>query len=536
MGFTAEERSALGLRGLLPAAVHTLDEQARRVYWQYSQVPDDMGKAALLSDVQNRNQTLFYRVLVDHLQEMLPIVYTPTIGAVIQEYSRFFLRPAGIYLSIEQSGNLADALGHYGRTGDELDIVVATDGEGILGIGDWGVGGIAIAIGKLAVYTAAGGIDPARVLPVVLDVGTNNQDLLDDPMYIGARHRRVTGPPYDAFLDEFVDAVRAVFPHALLHWEDFGADNATRLLHRYRQRVCTFNDDVQGTGAVVLAAALAAATVSEVPLSDQRVIIFGAGSAGIGIADQIRDAMIADGLPAGEATQRFWCLGSRGLLVAGADRIRDFQRPFARRLDEVTEWSRTGEDGRIDLAEVVRRVHPTMLIGTSGCPGAFAEDIIREMAGAVQRPVILPLSNPTRLAEATPADLITWTDGRALVATGSPFPPFTHQRITHVPAQANNALVFPGLGLGVIISRARRVTDRMLAAAAHAVTRSVDATAPGAPLLPEINDLRAVSAAVAAAVAAAAAADGVAQTTSTDWVRMARTAMWEPAYHPLRPS
>lgn len=528
VAFTREERAALGLHGLLPPAVLSLEDQVRRAYWQYQQIPDDVGKAVLLGALQNRNLTLFHRLLADHLPEMLPIVYTPTVGTVIQQYSRDFRRPIGVYLSIDEPDAIRAALTNYGLAGDEADLVVVTDGEGILGIGDWGVGGIAIATGKLAVYTAAAGIDPARVVPVVLDVGTDNPELLDDPLYVGNRHPRVRGQRYDDFVDEFVRAVGEVFPHALLHWEDLGADNATRVLQRHRDAVSTFNDDIQGTGAVALAAALAGSAASGVPLRDQRVVVFGAGTAGIGIADQIRDAMVGQGLGAEEATRRFWCLGSRGLLLEDDPRIRDFQRPYAR---PAGEWD-AGTAGT-GLLEVVRRVRPTLLIGTSGTPGAFDESVVREMARHVERPMVLPLSNPTRLAEAIPADLIAWTDGRALVATGSPFPPVTHSGTTYGIAQANNALVFPGLGLGVIVSRARLVTDRMLASAANAVAGTVDASRPGAPLLPEITELRTVSAAVAEAVAVTAAEAGVAGTDHRDWGAAVRAAMWEPVYRPV---
>lgn len=532
--FPPEERAALGLRGLLPAAVTTLDQQAERAYQQYARAADDLDKAVFLGALKDRNRTLFYRLLEAHLPEMLPVVYTPTVGTVIQQYSRDFRRPGGVYLSVDEPGTAEEALRAYGLAGEDVDIVVVTDGEGILGIGDWGVGGLGIAVGKLAVYTVAAGVDPSRVVPVVLDVGTNNAALLEDPLYVGNRHPRVDVEQYDAFVDEVVRAVDAVFPHAFLHFEDFGADNATRILQRYQTSTCAFNDDIQGTGAVVLAAALAAADAAGVPLRDQRVVVFGAGTAGIGIADQLRDAMVLQGLSVEDATARFWCLGSRGLLVEGADRVRDFQRPYARPAAEVEGWTRA-EDGALGLAEVVRQVRPHVLIGTSGRPGSFSEDVVREMAQHVERPVVLPLSNPTSLSEAVPADLYAWTDGRALVATGSPFGPHEQAGTTFVTAQANNALVFPGLGLGVVVSRARVVTDRMLAAAAAAVAGTVDATAAGAPLLPRVGDLRAVSMAVATAVARVAAEDGVARREHDDWAAAVEEAVWTPEYRPLLP-
>jgi malate dehydrogenase (oxaloacetate-decarboxylating) len=534
--FPLAERVALDLTGLLPPAVLTLEDQAARAYQQYSEIAGDVGKAVFLGGLLSRNQVLFYRVLLNNLSEMLPIVYTPTIGTMIQRFSREFRRPGGVYLSVDDPNGIAATLGNYGLGTDDVDLIVVTDGEGILGIGDWGAGGIAIAIGKLAVYTAAAGIDPNRVVPIVLDAGTNNPELLDDPFYLGNRHPRVDDERYHAFVDAFVQAATTMFPRALVHWEDLGANNATRILQRYRNSICTFNDDMQGTGAVALAAVLAGSQASGLPLRDQRIVVFGAGTAGIGIADQIRDAMKQDSLPANDGTQRIYCLGRGGLLVEGQPRMRDFQRPYAHPEAEVANWCHDAPGGGIDLLEVVRRIRPTVLIGTSGTPGAFNEDVIREMARHVERPVILPLSNPTSLAEAVPADLITWTGGRALIATGSPFPPVTLERTTYVTAQANNALVFPGLGLGAIVSGARLVTEGMLAASAHAVATLVDASQPGGPLLPEVNDLRAVSAVVAERVAAAAAQEGVARVERHDWATVVAAAMWNPEYRPLRAS
>jgi malate dehydrogenase (oxaloacetate-decarboxylating) len=411
---------------------------------------------------------------------------------------------------------------------------VATDAEGILGIGDWGVGGIDIAIGKLAVYTAAAGIHPRRVIPVVLDMGTDNLGLLNDRMYLGARHARVRGQRYDDFVDAYVQTATKLFPHALLHWEDFGAANARRILNRYADQVRTFNDDMQGTAAVVLAAAFAALRASGTRMADQRVVIHGAGTAGLGIADVFQEVMVAEGLTPEEATRRFWCLGPRGLLTDDrADRQLDFQRPYARPAAEVADWPRTGAGEAPSLADVVSHVYPTMLIGTSTQAGAFTEAIVREMAAHMERPVIMPLSNPTSKAEAVPADLIAWTDGRALVATGSPFDPVVYRETTHRIAQANNALVFPGLGLGVAVARARRVSDRMLTAAADAVAGLSDATSPGAALLPPVDNLRQVSATVAVAVARAAMADGLAEVALDDPIQQAHQAMWQPEYPPV---
>jgi malate dehydrogenase (oxaloacetate-decarboxylating) len=412
---------------------------------------------------------------------------------------------------------------------------VATDAGAILGIGDWGVGGIGIAVGKLAVYTAAAGIDPNRALPVMLDVGTDRQALLDDPMYIGNRHPRVPADEYDRFLDAFVSAVEKLFPGALLHWEDIGISNARRLLDRYRHRTLSFNDDIQGTGAVNLAAVLAAARATGVELAEHRIVIFGAGTAGTGIADQLSAALRADGLSDAQARARFWAVDRAGLLTTATPDAAESQRRYARPEAEVAGWQRDETLGGVGLAEVVRRVHPTILIGTSTRAGVFTEPIVAEMAAHCARPVILPMSNPTALSEALPADLIHWTEGRALVATGSPFPPVDYRGVRYTIGQANNALIFPGIGLGVIAARASEVTDGMLAAAAHAVSELVDTATPGAPLLPQVASLRETSIAVAAAVAEAAVKDGVAGAPLDGDVRAAVQAlMWPPVYRPVR--
>ena len=530
--FPESERAALGLTGLLPSRVLTLDQQAQRAYRQCSQQASDLDKNVYLTALHDRNEVLFYRVLTDHLSELLPIVYTPTIGEAIQQYSHQYRRPRGVYLSIDAPDQIETALRATELSADEVDLIVATDAQAILGIGDWGVGGIDIAAGKLAVYTAAGGVNPARTLPVMLDVGTDRPELLEDPLYLGVRHKRPAQEPYDAFIDAYVTTALKIFPHALLHWEDFGPGNAGRILDRYRDHVLTFNDDMQGTGAVNLAAVLAGARASQTPLTQHRVVIFGSGTAGIGIADQLRDAMTSDGLDAAAARARFWCLDRYGLLTDDMTGLRDFQVPYARPAAEVRDWPGHGTSSGIGLAEVVARVHPTILIGTSTQRGAFTEPIVRDMAAHVDRPVILPMSNPTTLSEAIPADLLAWTGGRALIATGSPFDPVTYRGVTYQIGQANNALIFPGLGLGALVSRARRITDHMITVAAQAVAGLADPATPGAPLLPPIDDLRATSARVALAVAAAAAQDGVAGQTgvTADGVD---AAMWKPQYAPI---
>lgn len=533
VAFTQEEREELGLKGLLPPAVLTLDEQARRAYEQFCSQPDDLLKNVYLTALHDRNEVLFYRILTEHLREMLPIVYTPTVGVAIQRYSHEYRKPRGVYLSVNDPSGIEEAFSNIGATAENIDLVVVTDGEGILGIGDWGVGGINIAIGKLAVYTAAVGIDPSRVLPVILDVGTNREDLLNNPFYIGNRHPRVTGEAYDEFIDTFVQAVGNKFPKALLHWEDFSSRNARKILDKYRHDVCTFNDDIQGTGAVSLAAVLSAVKASGVPLNEHRVVVFGAGTAGIGIADQVRDALVRVGLSEKEAHERFWCIDRNGLITDDMEDLLDFQVPYARKEAEVKDWK---QSDAIGLAEVVKHVKPTILIGTSTVAGAFKEEIIKEMASHVERPIILPMSNPTPLAEAKPVDLIEWTEGRALVATGSPFDPVTYNGVTYVIGQSNNALIFPGLGLGTIVVRASVMTDGMFAAAAEAVASMVDTSQPGAPILPEVEELRNISEMVAIEVAKVAVAEGVARENLSDNdIKIAvKESIWKPEYRQIK--
>ena len=532
--FSDAERTDLGITGLIPPATLTLRDQAARILAQYGRQPTDLARNVLLTEVHDRNEVLFYHLLTEHLREMLPIVYTPTVGQAIERYSHEYRRPRGVYLSVDHPELIERSLLAPGLGPDEVDLIVATDAGAILGIGDWGAGGIHIAVGKLAVYTAAGGIDPNRALPVMLDVGTDRQSLLDDPLYVGNRHPRVQAAEYDRFVDAFVGAVGRLFPRALLHWEDIGIGNARRLLDRYRHRLLTFNDDIQGTGAVNLAAVLAAIRATGTRLSDQRVMIFGSGTAGTGIADQLLAAITGEGMSAAQASARFWLLDRAGLITSETPGLSDAQRRYARDPAEVSGWHRDAELGGIGLAEAVRRVHPTILIGTSARPGAFTEGIVREMARHVERPMILPMSNPTELAEAVPADIIRWTEGRGLVAAGSPFDPVTYNKITYVIAQANNALIFPGLGLGVIAARTTRVTDHMLAAAARAVSDLVDTSARGAPLLPQVEELRETSLAVAVAVVRAACADGVATARiDGDLQESVRALMWDPVYRPV---
>jgi malate dehydrogenase (oxaloacetate-decarboxylating) len=529
--FTRQEREALGLEGLLPSAVQTLEDQVKRAYEQYHEQPTNLHKNIFLAMLQDNNEVLFYRLMAEHLREMLPVVYDPTVGEAIKQYSHEYRRPRGVYLSIDAPDRIEAAFADLGLSAEDVDLIVASDAEEILGIGDWGVGGIDIAVGKLAVYTAAAGIDPDRVIPVSLDVGTDNPHLLQDPDYVGNRHPRVRGKRYDDFIDAYVRAATKLFPQALLHWEDFGPSNGRRILERYRDRVCTFNDDMQGTGAITLAAALSAVRVAGTRMRDQRIVIFGAGTAGVGIADQLRDAIARDGADRDAATRQIWCVDKQGLLTDDMTDLRDFQVPYARPADEVASWRR---DGGIGLADVVAHVKPTMLIGTSTAHRAFTEEIVKEMARHVDRPIIFPLSNPTERIEAMPSDLIPWTDGRGLIAAGIPVPPVTYKGVTYAIGQANNALLYPGLGLGAIVAGAQRISDGMFDASADAVAGLVDVSTPGASLLPHVENLRHVSATVATAVANQAASEGLARTKLTDTARQVRDAMWQPEYRPIK--
>jgi malate dehydrogenase (oxaloacetate-decarboxylating) len=534
--FTAEEREALGLTGLLPPVISTLEAQVACAYAQYQRLPDALGKNIYLTALHDRNEVLFFRVFSEHLREMIPIVNDRTVGLAMQQYHHECRRPRGVYLSIDHADSIEEAFGNLGAGPEDIDLILATDAEQIFGIGDWGVGGIEISIGKLAIYTAAGGIDPARVIPVMLDVGTNRESLLADPMYPGNRHARVRGDRYDAFIEAYVKAAVKLFPNALLQWEDFGPGNGRRILEKYRNRIRTFSDDLQGSGAITLAAAVSAARICGTLLRNQRIVIFGTGLAGIGIADLIRDVMIDEGLSLEDATKRFWCVDVDGLLTDDlGDRLRDYQAPYARKPAEVKSWRREGANG-IALAEVIRQVRPTMLIGASGTASAFTEAIVRDMARHTERPIIFPLSSPASLAEATPADLIAWTEGRALIVTGSPFTPVTHKGITHVIGQANNAMLYPGLGLGTIVSRAQRISVGMLAAAANALSSLVAVRLPGASLLPHIDDLRSVTVTVAVAVAEAAVFEGLATIKLPDIVQQVEDAMWQPQYRRIQAS
>jgi len=533
--FSAGERKELGLTGLLPPDISTLEAQVKRAYNQYERLPDALGKNVYLTALHDRNEVLFYRLFSEHLREMIPIVNDLTVGMAMEQYHHECRRPRGVYLSIDHTDSIEEAFANFGAGASDIDLIVATDAEQILGIGDWGVGGIEVSIGKLAIYTAAGGIDPTRVIPVMLDVGTNRESLLNDPMYIGNRHARIRGDRYDAFIDAYVSVATRLFPNAVLQWEDFAASNGRRIIQKYRDRICTFNDDMQGTGAITLAAAISAVRVCGAPLRSQRVVIFGAGTAGMGVADQIRHAMMREGLSKEDAARRFWCVDRQGLLTSDMiGRLPDYQATYARPAAESVAWKHDESDLGVSLDEVVHRVRPTMLIGASTAAGSFTESLVREMAAHTQRPIIFPLSYPTARAEATPADLIAWTDGRALIATGSPFAPVTYKGMTYVIGHVNNAMLYPGLCLGAIVSRARRISDGMFAAAANAVSSLVAVRQPGASLLPHVDDLRSVSATVAVAVAEAAVAEGLAGIRFFDIVQQVQDAMWQPEYRRIQ--
>jgi malate dehydrogenase (oxaloacetate-decarboxylating) len=528
VGFTVAEREALGLTGRLPAAVLTLEQQALRAYQQLQRQGSDLAKNVYLEQLHDRNEVLYYRVLSDHLAEMLPIVYDPTVGDAIEKYSHEYRRPRGIFASIDRPDDIGASFATLGLGPGDVDLIVCSDAEEILGIGDWGVGGIQIAVGKLAVYTAAAGIDPRRVIPVSLDVGTDNEALLNDPLYLGNRHARVRGAAYDAFISKYLETASSLFPNALLHFEDFGPGNARRILVTYRDQYRIFNDDMQGTGAITLAAALSAVKVTGVPMREQKLLVFGAGTAGVGIADQLHDAMVRDGASPEQATSQVWLVDKQGLLTSDMADLRDYQRPYARTPEEVKGWSSSG--GMISLLDTVKQAAPTILLGTSTAHGAFTRDVIETMSAGVQRPIVFPISNPTSRIEAMPADVIAWSKGKALVAVGIPVRPVEYEGVTYQIGQANNALLYPGLGLGTIVSGASKVTAGMLLAAAEAVAGQVDVSAPGAPLVPPVENLRASSATTAVAVIRAAVADGVVTRKVGNPVQAVQDAMWQPAY------
>ena len=526
VGFTHEERRRLGLTGRLPSGVLTLEQQAERVWRQLQGMPTNMARYLHLDQLHYRNEVLYFKVLSEHLPELMPVVYTPTVGEAIQRFSGEYRGQRGLYLSIDHPEEIAESFETFGLGPDDVDLVVCTDAEGILGIGDWGVGGIQIAVGKLALYTAGGGIDPRRTIAVSLDVGTDNEQLLNDPFYVGNRHARRRGADYDEFIQNYIETVHRLFPKAMLHFEDFGPGNARAILDKYSSDYCVFNDDVQGTGAAIMATLYSGVKVTGIPMRDQKMVIFGAGTAGIGIADQFRDAMVADGATVEQATSQIWAIDRQGLLFDDMDDLRDFQVPYAKNRRQLG----IGAGDRMDLAGTIKMASPTVLVGCSSVPGAFTREVIEAMAAATERPLIFPISNPTSRMEAMPADVIGWSDGKALVAAGGPVAPVEYNGTTYTIGQANNVLVFPGIGLGVVVAGAQRVTKRMLDAAAKAVAQQADPTPPGAAVLPDVKDLRAISTVVAEAVYHAAVEDGVATKNPDDVVRAIHDTAWIPEY------
>jgi malic enzyme len=526
LAFTEQERDEFGLTGLLPARVSTLEEQARVALDQNRRKADELERFIGLAALQDRNETLFYRVLGDNLEELMPIVYTPIVGRACQEYSRILRRARGVWITPDDVDRIPQVLRNVAR--DEVRLIVATDNERILGLGDQGCGGMGIPIGKLALYTAGAGIHPSRTLAVSLDVGTDRQALLDDPHYLGYRRPRLRGPTYDALLEAFVSGVMEVFPDALLQWEDFKQHNAIRLLERYKRRLPSFNDDIQGTAGVVLAGILAAMRLLGEPLSAQRIVFVGAGAAGTGIAHLIRVAMLREGASASDIAASLVTLDSRGLVYEGRVPLDADKRPAALGAADMRRYG-FEPGGAYGLEDVVARVRPTILIGTAGTPGAFSESALREMARHARRPIVLPLSNPTASSEAVPADVVAWTDGRALVATGSPFPPVQHAGRTHVIGQANNVFVFPGVGLGAILAGAREVTDEMFLTASTTLAELVPARRldEGA-LFPSVAELRRVSSAIAARIVADARRATPAEAEAI--VAEVEAAMWMPDY------
>ncbi|HEX9035979.1 MAG TPA: NAD-dependent malic enzyme [Ktedonobacterales bacterium] len=528
--FSNEERAAFQLHGLLPPGVMTIEQQLVRTYDSFRVKSNDLERYINLAGLHDRNETLFFRLLQQHIAEMSPIIYTPTVGLACQNFSHIYRRPHGLFISYEQRGEIERIL----RAAPVPDprVIVVTDGERILGLGDLGVGGMLIPIGKLALYTLCAGIAPGMTLPITLDTGTDNPELLNDPLYLGWRHPRVRGAEYDAFLDAFVAAVRDIYPDAMLQWEDFARSNARRLLDRYRDQLCTFNDDIQGTAAVTLAGLLAAAEATGVPLREQRIVMLGAGSAATGVADLLVMAMVEEGVDAAEARSHIWLLDSHGLVHTARTDLNAEKARYAQPAWESADVA----DQPLDLLEVVRHVRPTILIGTAARKGAFSEAAVREMARHVARPVIFPLSNPTTKSEATPEDLLDWTDGCALIATGSPFPEVRRDGRSIRIGQCNNMFIFPGVGLGVLASGARRVTDGMFLAAA----RALSAKAPSRqdrhePLFPHVEDVRAASRAVALAVGAEAVRAGVAGPLDPEALQARVDAMmWQPRYRALK--
>lgn len=521
--FTVEERKELGLIGALPAKVQTLQEQADQAYGQFKSKSSQLEQRQFLMTIFNTNRTLFYYLMGQHIVEFMPVVYDPVIAESIEQYSEIFTRPQeAAFISVDDQDSIEDSL-RNAADGRDIRLIVVTDAEGILGMGDWGVNGVDIAVGKLMVYTAAAGIDPAQVLPVSLDAGTNNETLLNDPLYLGNRHARVYGEKYHAMVDKFVAAAEKLFPESLLHFEDFGRSNAAVILEKYQDKILTFNDDIQGTGIISLAGVLGAMNISKEKITDQVFLTFGAGTAGVGIANMLFDELVREGLSEKEARKHFYLVDKQGLLFEDTEGLTPGQKAFVRKRCEFDN-----ADELTNLEAVVKAVHPTVMIGTSTQPGTFTESIVKEMAAHTKRPVIFPLSNPTRLAEAKAEDLLKWTDGRALVATGIPAGDIEYNGVTYNIGQANNALVYPGVGFGAIAAKAKILNEKMLADAAHALGGIVDPDQPGAAVLPPVSKLQEFSQTVAQVVAKSAIDQGIAGVT--DAKKAVADMKWEPKY------
>jgi malate dehydrogenase (oxaloacetate-decarboxylating) len=529
--FTDEERTLFHLHGLLPPHVGTLPDQVSRRLRALRALPTPFQRYSFLRDLQDTNETLFYALLTQNIEEIMPLVYTPTVGEGCQRFSEIWRKPRGVFLSYPNRARIREILSHPRY--DKVRVIAVSDGERILGLGDQGAGGMGIPIGKLALYTGCGGIHPEFTLPVLLDAGTDNEERRMDPLYIGWKHERVRGPEYDDFVEEFVAAVVERWPFVLLQWEDFAGANAGRLLERYRDRLCTFNDDIQGTAAVAAGTLLGAISVTGIPLHAQRIALMGAGSAGLGIASLVVAAMEEAGLSQAEARRRFYAVGRDGLLVDGSADVRPGQAALAQPRDAVAGW-KLRNPGRVDLLDVIENARPTALIGVTGQPGVFTEEIVRAMARVTGRPIIFPLSNPTSRSEATPENLMSWTDGRALIATGSPFPPVKRNGKTIPVDQCNNSYIFPGVGLGVLAAQARRVTDAMFMAAAKALAEQSPVRHDHeARLLPPLTNIRAVSVAVAMAVGRQAISEGLAEECDDELLAARiRAQVWEPVYRP----
>lgn len=521
--FTKEERKELGLVGTLPAKVQTLEEQATQAYAQFKNKTSQLEQRQFLMNIFNTNRTLFYYLMGEHIVEFMPIVYDPVIAESIEQYSEIFTRPQeAAFISVDEQDDIEETLKNVAGDRD-IRLLVVTDAEGILGMGDWGVNGVDIAVGKLMVYTAAAGIDPKQVLPVSLDAGTNNEKLLNDPLYLGNKHKRVYGEKYHAMVDKFVAAAEKLFPESLLHFEDFGRSNAAVILEKYQDKILTFNDDIQGTGIISLAGVLGAMNISKEKITDQIFLTFGAGTTGVGIANMLFDELVREGLSEKEARKHFYLVDKQGLLFEDTPDLTPGQKAFVRKRSEFAN-----ADELTNLEAVVKAVHPTVMIGTSTQPGTFTESIVKEMAAHTKRPVIFPLSNPTRLAEATAKDLLEWTDGRALVATGIPAGDIEYNGVTYNIGQANNALVYPGVGFGAIAAKATVLNEQMLAAAAHALGGIVDPDLPGAAVLPPVAKLQEFSETVAKVVAQSAIDQGLAKVD--DAAKAVADLKWEPRY------